>query len=171
MISKDTIISLAWLKIGEQNQLYNVNMTERQKIADMLLANIFKNVATDTTFLFNAKTVRLNQNLEGKNFRGENRFNRPVDFLSKVWTSDRTARVENEFIYSKDEELDMMYCAQISVTEFPDYLEPYLIARLAVSLCEAYDTFRDKLQYVHQQMIEERNKLVVNEGAPFQIKR
>ena len=170
MLNKDRIIQLAWLKIGDQNQYYNGNITETQQVASMLFDSIIDEIAMETIFLFNATTVVLNKNLapsEGDYFR----FNLPVDYLSKVRCSDRLARFEGEYIYSNEDTLELTYCRELPLSEYPDYLQKYLTIELAIRLSEAYRTLSDSKQMLMAERQTEVNRISTLEGLPFTITR
>lgn len=169
MISKDDVITLAWMKLGEQSQMYNGNITDRQKVAEYLFNAVIRNIASDANFLFNSRKVTLSKNVNQTNEDGEYRYNIPVDFLNKIWLSDPLARFQHEFIYSNDENLQMAYCFKMPLTEFPDYLEDYLVNRLAYKLALAYETFNSKVGLVGQEAEEEKARILKMEGLPFGI--
>ncbi|MGL5712772.1 MAG: hypothetical protein ACRCX2_07115 [Paraclostridium sp.] len=170
MISKDKIVQLAYLKLGNQNQYYNGNITEQQKVASILFDNIISEIAMETVFLFNAVTVKLNKNLDFKD--GDNfRYNLPVDYLSKVRCSDRLARFEGEYIYSESDGLELTYCRELPLSEYPDYLSKYIIIELAVRLSEAYRTLADNKQLLMLEKQTEVDRISTLEGLPFTIPR
>lgn len=171
MIEKNKIINLAFLKLGEQNQLYNINITDRMKIADTLFEDIIDEIATDTNFTFNARTVNLTLNLQEQNFRGEYRYNKPVDYLNRIWISDKNARIENEFIYSTTQNLEMCYCYKMNLSDYPMYIKPYIVVKLAIRLAEAFDTYYSKIPRLEAERLDIMNKIIVSEGLPFTIER
>lgn len=169
MLSKDKIINLAFLRLGEQNQLYNINITDRMKIADTLFDVVISELATDNNFMFNARTIRLTKNIKDKNLRGEYRYNLPTDYLNRIWISDRLARIESEFIYSKEEEVDLCYCYEMSLSDYPPYIEQLVVVKLAIRLAEAYDTYSSKIPRLEQERMDIINRITVSEGLPFEI--
>lgn len=171
MIEKNKIINLAFLKLGEQNQLYNINITDRMKIADTLFEDIIDEIATDTNFTFNARTVNLTLNIDEKNSRGEYRYNKPIDYLNRIWISDRRARIENEFIYSTEKDIEMCYCFRMNLSDYPTYIKPYIINKLAIRLAEAFDVYYAKLPRLEAERMDIMNKIIVSEGLPFDIER
>lgn len=171
MLSRDNIIGFAWLKIGEQNNLYNSNTTERNRIAELLLDKIIRNLAADTSFLFNSRKIALEKNSNDKNDFGENRFNIPVDFLNKIQISDRNARFEHEFIYSTSDSVDLTYCYDIQFTEIPMYMENYITISLALALAESYDSFNSKIPYLREELLREQIRVLNMEGLPYSIPR
>lgn len=171
MIEKNKIINLAFLKLGEQNQLYNINITDRMKIADTLFEDIIEEIATDTNFTFNARTINLTLNLKEKNSRGEYRYNKPIDYLNRIWISDKMARIENEFIYSIQDKLEMCYCYKMNLSDYPLYIKQYIVNKLAIRLAEAFDTYYDKIPRLEAERIDIMNKIIVSEGLPFEIER
>lgn len=171
MLERAKIIDLAWLKLGEQNQLYNINITDRIAIANNLFDEVMDEIATDANFMFNAKTIKLNLNLIPKNDRGEYRYNRPVDYLNRIWLSDRTARIEGEFIFSNENELWLCYCYNMEFADYPESIKKLISLKLAHKLAQAYDIYYDKLPRLEGQIRDETNKLLVSEGLPFPIPR
>ena len=171
MLNKDNIINLAFLRLGEQNQLYNINITDRMKIADTLFDDVINDIATDSNFTFNARTVKLNLNLNDTNSRGEYRYNIPVDYLNRIWISDRFARIENEFIYSTSDDLEMCYCYKMNISDYPNSIQPYIVVSLAIKLAEAFDTYYSKIPRLEAQRLDMINKMLVSEGLPFEIPR
>lgn len=171
MLEKNKIINLAFLKLGEQNQLYNINITDRMKIADTLFEDIINEIAVDSNFMFNARTIKLNLNLQSKNYRGEYRYNKPTDYLNRIWISDRNARIENEFIYSTQDNVEMCYCFKMPLVDYPNYIQSYVVLSLAIRLAEAYDTYYEKIPRLEAQKLDVMNKILVSEGLPFEIER
>lgn len=171
MLNKSNIINLAFLKLGEQNQLYNINISDRIKIAEVLFDEVIREIAIDTNFTFNARTVNLTLNLQETNSRGEFRYNRPTDYLNRIWISDRKARIENEFIYSTEGSLEMCYCYKMDLSDYPDYIIPYVTTCLAIKLAEAFDSYYEKIPRLEAQKLDITNKILVSEGLPFEIER
>ncbi|MGL4970544.1 MAG: hypothetical protein ACRC45_02825 [Cetobacterium sp.] len=169
MISRDSVITLAWMKLGEQSQVYNGNITDRQKVAEMLFDSIIRNVAIDANFLFNSRKVSLNKNITPTNEDGEFRYNIPVDYLNKIWMSDTKARFEHEFIYSEQDNLQMAYCYKIPLSEIPEFMEDYLVSSLAYKLSLAYETFNGKVSFMASEVAEDREKILKMEGLPFGV--
>lgn len=169
MISKDKVINLAFLKLGEQNQLYNINITDRMKIADTLFDVVIDELAIDSNFMFNARTIRLTKNIKDKNLRGEYRYNLPTDYLNRIWISDRLARIENEYIYSREDEVDLCYCYKMNLSDYPVYIEGLIVVKLAIKLAEAYDTYYAKIPRLEEERIDIMNRIIVSEGLPFSI--
>lgn len=171
MIEKNNIITLAWLKLGEQNQLYNNNITDRMTIASTLFDDVIEEIAVDTQFSFNSRTVELSKNLNEKNSRGEFRYNKPNDYLSTIWTSDRNLRMESEFFYSENENVELCYCYKMNLSEYPDYIKKYIITSLAIRLAEAFDIYEKKIPNLIAEKIDIINNILTNEGLPFPIER
>lgn len=171
MLEKNNIIHLAWYKLGEQNQLYNNNITDRMKIASILFDDVVDEIAIDATFSFNARTVKLTKNLNEKNYRGEYRYNKPNDYLSTVWISDRLARIENEFFYSEQDSLELCYCFKMNLSEYPDYIKKYIVVSLAIRLAEAFSIYENKIPKLMGEKLDCMNNIIANEGLPFPIER
>lgn len=171
MLDKQEIIDLAFLKLGEHNNLYHTNITDRLKIASLLFDEVIKELATDATFMFNSRTIRLNKNLHETNYRGEYRYNKPNDYLTRVWCSDRHARIESEYIYSKEDNLELCYCYTMPLNDYPMYLRKLIIPKLAKKLAETYDGYYQKIPLLQTEIMDETNKILITEGIPFQIER
>ena len=171
MIEKQTVIDLAYLKLGEQNQLYHSNITDRMNIASMLFDEVIDDLGTDATFTFNSRTIKLTKNSEVENSRGEIRYNKPNDYLSRVWSSDNMMRIENEFIYSKDKDLELCYCFRMHLSDYPDYIKNLIVGKLAIKIAETYDGYYAKIPILQREVMNEINKIVIQEGLPFSIKR
>lgn len=171
MIEKNNVILLAWLKLGEQNQLYNNNITDRMTIASTLFDDVIDDIAVDAQFSFNSKTVQLTKNLNSKNSRGEYRYNKPNDYLSTIWISDLSSRMENEFFYSTEESLELCYCYKMPLTEYPPYVKKYIVLSLAIRLAEAFDIYENKIPKLLAEKIDMCNNILTNEGLPFGVTR
>lgn len=171
MLEKSQIIDLAWLELGEQNQLYNINISDRLAIAGTLFDQVVRELAVDSNFMFNAKTVKLNLNLNSTNDEGEFRYNRPVDYKNRIWFSDRLARMEGEFIYSTAKDLRLCYCYDMQFADYPDSIQNLLVLKLAQRLAKAYDVHYDKLGRIEGAIKDETNRILISEGLPFPIPR
>ena len=60
-LNKDEIIQLAFLKLGEQHQLYHNNISDRLLIAEQLFNDIIVDLGSDATFTFNSRTIKLDK--------------------------------------------------------------------------------------------------------------
>ena len=163
MLDKGNIIELAFLKLGEVGQIYSDNRTEQYEVAGKLLDNILDTVALDTDFSFNAVTVNLDKNINSKNDFDEYRYNIPNDFLVLIRYSDNM-KLEGEFIYSTNDSLNITYCRNIAIEEYPQYMKNYLILKLAVELCNTYSAYENKLSIVQGSLSDEKIKIMNNEG-------
>lgn len=170
-IDKQKIIDLAFLKLGEQTQLYHSNIIDRMNIADLLFEEVIDALATDATFLFNSRTEELTKAIPTVNSRGEYKYNKPYDYLSRVWSSDRNIRIENEFIYSKEDKLELCYCYRMNLSDYPIYLKSIIVPKLAKRLAETYDGYYNKIPMLEREILDETNKIVTQEGLPFEILR
>lgn len=168
-IDKQKIIDLAFLKLGEQTQLYHSNITDRMNIADVLFEDVIDSLATDATFLFNSRTIELTKQESNVNSRGEYKYNKPNDYLSRVWSSDRNIRIENEFIYSKEENVELCYCFRMNLSDYPIYLQALIVPKLAKRIAETYDGYYNKIPILEREIIDETNKIITQEGIPFGI--
>lgn len=171
MLNKSNIIELAFLKVGEQNQMYNMNITDKMKVADQLFEDVIKNIAIDSNFTFNSRTVLLNLNTQQKNLRGEYRYNIPTDYLNKIRSSDRNIRLEGEFFYSFEQNVELTYCYKMNISNYPDYIQKYVILALAIRLAEAFDTYYEKIPKLERDLAIAQNNIIISEGLPFDIER
>lgn len=163
MLDKGTVIKTTLLKLGKNNK-YNDNKSEEYVIAEQLLENVLKTLATKTTFLFNAVTTKLTA--IGENELGEKRFNIPVDNLNII-RANAQYRQEGEFIYSPSSEIFIQYCRDISITEYPGNMFDYVVIALAVEMCLAFNSYTDRIEYFIQKEKEERAKIVAQQGFNF----
>lgn len=163
MLSRDRIISTALLKLGEVS-VYNDNRSEVYSIANSLLNNVLDTIASRNDFLFNSTTTKLT--VYGKDEDGEVIYNIPVDFLNKIEFVNGSGRIENEFIYSNDENLELRYCRKINFNEFPDYLFNYLVYALATDMTETYNQYTDRLSILNTRLEQERNNIYAIEFTP-----
>lgn len=164
MISRDNIIRTALLKCGEIST-YNDNRSEIYAIASKLLDNVIDNLAIRIDLLFNSVTSKLTKN--GINELGENRFNIPIDFLSKVRFVNSIARIESEYVYSNSDDVYLQYCRRVNLDEYPNYLFDYMCYSLAIELAETVNTYSDRLQLLNLRKQEEDIKLLVTEYTPI----
>ena len=164
MLSRDRIISTTLLKIGEVNN-YNDNKSEVYKIANTLLENIIDNIATRNDFLFNAVTAYLTEygRIEET---GEIIYNLPSDFLNKLSFAGGDGRIENEFIYSTTEKLQMRYCRKIDFSEIPKYMFNYIVYGLATEIAETYTQYTDRLQLLNARLEQETKNVYKIEFSP-----
>lgn len=156
MLSRDNVIQTALLKLGEV-EVYNNNKSDIYKIANKLLDNVLDTVATKNDFLFNSSTVTLTK--YGETVDGEFIYNKPIDFLNKITFLKGEGRIENEFIYSNSEDLQLRYCKKISFYEVANYMQDYLIYALATELAETYTQYTDRLEVLNTRLEQERNNI------------
>lgn len=160
LLSKDKIISLAQLKLG-QVSTYGDNRTEFYQQCEKTLEHVVDTLALDTTFLFNSTVVKLTKpNITSET--GENVFNKPVDFLVKI-NSDVPCRIQGEFIYSDSDTVLLRYCRSIQLSEIPTYMERVLIYRLALELAEQNSNYNDKLELLNLRYREEKMNVIILE--------
>lgn len=171
MLNKTKIIDSAFLKLGEQNQLYNTNISDKNKIASSLFDEVIDEIAVDSNFTFNSRTILLSLNSQSQNFRGEYRYNIPSDYLNKVRCSDRFLRIENDFFYSFDKDIELTYCFRMNISEYPDYIRKYVTIALAIKLAEAFDTYYEKIPRLERDLALSQNQLMLSEGLPFEVER
>ena len=170
-LNKDEIIQLAFLKLGEQHQLYHNNISDRLLIAEQLFNDIIVDLGSDATFTFNSRTIELDKFSNDTNFRGEFKYNKPNDYLSRVWTSDFKARIEAEYIWSKNDTLQLCYCYEMNLSDYPLYLKKLVVLKLAKRLAEVYDGYYQKIPMLDRDIIDETNRIVIQEGLPFPMER
>lgn len=167
MLSRDSVISTALLKLGEVS-VFNDNRSEEYKIADKLLNNVIENIASRNDFLFNSKTVELTTT--GKDpVTNENIFNIPIDFLNKIsFIDNKDARLEAEFIYSNSERVKLQYCRKVNFNEFPNYLFNYIVYALSTEIAETYSVYNDRLGMLNTRLEQERTNIYT---IQYQYKR
>lgn len=164
MLSRDRIISTALLKLGEVSA-YNDNRSQIYQIADNLLNNVIDTVASRNDFLFNATTIQLTK--FGKDdITGEIQYNIPVDFLNKITFVNGLGRIENEYIFSTTDNLQLQYCKKIDFSDIPMYMFNYLVYALATELAETYQQYIDRLQVLNQRLEQERHNIYSIEFRP-----
>ena len=164
MLSRDRIISTTLLKLGEVNN-YNDNKSEIYMVANTLLENVIDNIATRNDFLFNAVTAYLTEYGRIKE-TGEIIYNLPSDFLNKIGFIGGMGRIENEFIYSTTDKLQMRYCRKIDFSEIPKYMFNYMVYGLATEISETYTQYTDRLQLLNSRLEQEKNNVYSIEFSP-----
>lgn len=163
MIERGTVISNALLRLGELGS-YNDNGSVVYKRASTLFDAILDNVATDTSFLFNATTAKLTTTGD-KSELDEYTFNRPVDMLNLLRTYPmKGVRYEGDHFYSTSTELIIQYCKKITITKYPDYMGEYLTYALCTELARTHNSYIDRLEYSEKMKGEERAKILAFEG-------
>lgn len=163
MIDKGTIIQNSLLRVGE-NKYYNDNASVVYKKANDLLDNIIKTVSVDTSFLFNARTEKLTKT-GSVNINEEYLFNVPTSMVSIIRTNPmKGVRLEGEFFVSRYDEVDIQYCREITLIEYPIYMQEYMIFSLCVEICRVLPSFIDRLQYMEAMKNQERDAILAMEG-------
>ena len=170
-MKKESIISNAFSKLGN-NGSYNDNGGERYQKAVNLLDDFYKNIATDTTFLFNAITVKLTST--GQNQQGEYRYNIPIDCLNIINCQNSNKGLENyreegEFIYSTSGELFIHYCKKLDFEELPDKLFNLLTYGLARELSLAFNAYNDRFQIMDSKYQEEERNIIYQQGFSHNV--
>ena len=165
-MKREDIISKAFSKLGN-NGSYNANGGERYQKAVALLDSFYENIATDTTFLFNAITVKLTST--GQNEQGEYRYNVPIDCLNVINCQNINRGLENyreegEFIYSLSSELFIHYCKKLDFDELPDKLFNLLVCGLAKELSLAFNAYNDRYQLLDAKYQEEKRNIIYQQG-------
>lgn len=163
-MDKGNIIKQAFFKLGD-NSAFNDNKGDKHKVAEGLLNKIISTIATETDFLFNSITTKLTS--IGQNSLGENRFNLPIDYLNIIRGKEKF-RIEGEFAYSKENELNIQYCREIPLSEFPDNMFNILIVALAKELSLAFSAYNNKYGLIKQEFEEEKRKIVYQQGYLYE---
>lgn len=165
MLSRDRIIQTSLLLLGEVN-VYSDNRAEIYKIADALLNNVIDTIASRNDFLFNATTVKLTK--YGKNeSTNEYIYNKPIDFLNKIMFTNGIGRLENEFIYSDTDDLELRYCRKIDFNEIADYMFDYFTYALATKIAETYTQYTERLAMLNTRLEQERRNIYSIEFTPM----
>ena len=156
-MDRGEIISETLLMLGE-NSIYNDNKSDMYKICEKMLNSVIDNIATSSAFLFNAITVKLTS--VGQ-VNGENKFNLPVDCLN-VLRSNKSYRLENEFIYSSESKIKIQYCRRIDFTEIPDNLFNLMVAMTARKMALAVNTYNNRLEIFDAEVTKLKNNIIAH---------
>lgn len=159
-MDKGNIIKQAFFKLGDNNA-FNDNKGDKYKVAEGLLDKVISVIATEADFLFNSITTRLTS--IGQNNLGENKFNLPIDYLNIIRGKEEF-RIEGEFAYSKESELNIQYCRKIPLSEFPNNMLNILILSLAKELALAFSAYNNKYGLMKQEFEEEKRKVIYQQG-------
>lgn len=162
-MDKGNIIKQAFFKLGD-NSAFNDNKGDKYKVAEGLLDKIISVIATEADFLFNSITTRLTS--IGQNNLGENKFNLPIDYLNIIRGKEEF-RIEGEFAYSKESELNIQYCRKIPLSEFPNNMFNVLILSLAKELALAFSAYNNKYGLMKQEFEEEKRKIIYQQGYVY----
>lgn len=189
MIDRGQVIEIAFAKLGETG-LFNDDRTLIYDTATTLLNNIIDNIASDRDFLFNSTIVNLTST-GNTNALEHKEFNRPVDFLNEIKVIDPTgfdkndpvpsimmpvgyfertkmvAYLTGEFYYANKDEIVLIYCRKITLQEFPNYLQPYLVYALAVEMAHAFTTYNHKLDEMYSLQEKAYAQAKSNEGSQY----
>lgn len=163
MIDKGEVIKHTFLNLGE-NTIYNDNKNDLYKICEIQLEKVVSNIAYSTAFLFNAITVKLTHY---GNIDDEYKFNIPIDCLNIV-RCNHNYRTENEFIYSEEPEIKMLYCRRIDLTEIPANLFDLIVAMTAREMCFAVNTYNKRLEKFEAEVLKLKNAVVSQQGFLYQ---
>ena len=123
-------------------------------------------------FLFNATTIQGQLESEDTNDWDEYRYLLPADYLNIVLFNspeNYPVRFEGEYFYSKDKEVKLTYCREISILNYPNYLKNYLVYRLAYELARTYTGYEEKLPLMNQEMGVAKRKIEKQEDLGFVI--
>lgn len=118
-------------------------------------------IATEADFLFNSITTKLTS--IGQNNLGENRFNLPIDYLNIICGKEEF-RIEGEFAYSKESELNIQYCREIPLSEYPANMFNILVLSLSKELALAFSAYNNKYMLMKQEFEEEKRKIIYQQG-------
>ena len=162
-MTRDKIIQLAFIKLGEVHNRYNDNTSDQYRIASFLLDDIIENLAVDTTFLFNATTVELAKTIEERDELGRYRFHIPADFLNIIRSNVNIDR-EGEYFLSTFGKIILTYCKDIEFIEYPKYLEKLLVAKLMVELAKVYSTYSGSIGFATGMEISSIQEIMNLEG-------
>lgn len=192
MLERGYIIEQALITVGNITD-YNDNRSASYQMASKLLDAIVDKTCKNNEFNFCSTTVTLTESVVSSE-TGEYCYNIPEDFLGikkSIQLNTRTPfrvesirelvnssnkislRVEGEYIYSYENPLKLNYVRKIPLSEFPPYMEDYLIKALAVRLAQALPAFADKLPLLKQELKEEKADVTLSEGSglPLNLRR
>ena len=155
-MDRGEIISETLLMLGE-NDAYNDNKSDMYKICEKMLDSVINNIATSSAFLFNAITVKLTS--VGQ-IDGENKFNLPVDCLN-ILRCNKSYRLENEFIYSPENEIKIQYCRR------PDNLFNLMVAMTAKKMALAVNTYNSRLEIFETEVTKLKNNIIAQQGFQY----
>lgn len=182
-MEKGQIIEQALTRIGS-NTYYNDNSSDIFKEATKILEQLTRNICKSNEFRFPALTETLTQS-GTDDATGEYRYNIPTGFLGvaqqprkikpvgykiqsiRELTDVRHVpnfRIEGEYIYSTEKPLVLSYVRNISLTEFPDYMEEFVILSLALKLAIALPSYRDFIGLIKSELEVERINAQLCEG-------
>lgn len=183
MILKGNVIEQALLNLGNISD-YNDTRSRTYEVAEKTLKNVCKEICRDTAFRFSQTTVDLTEYVVD-DILGENRFNLPNDFLGigivpkrpsvvtaypmsiQQINSLRTKkdfRLQGNYIYSKKEIVRFNYIRNIPLEDMPEYLETYIIWKLAKQLTLQFQQYADHYTLAQQMENQERTKALSSEG-------
>lgn len=183
MIQKSYIVEQAMLKVG-QISYYNKSASEQYKFALKLLDGIVRSTCKNNKFNFTSITAELTLNGIDK-ATGEYRYNRPAGFLGVQKTVQGIApvsfrverikdmvyshevdnfRVQGEYIYSMKRNLTINYVRLLELSNFPEYMEEYMILALAKEIAQTNVAYNDMLATLNQQLKQEETNVELQEG-------
>lgn len=164
-MDKGNIIRMSLLRLGKNNA-YNDNKSDEYTVAEELIEHIVETLAKDTAYLFNSTTVQLSKFSSSVNSLGENSFNKPVDYLNLI-RCNVDVRDENEFLYSKSDEIILQYNRKITIENIPDFAKDLLIYHLCYELCLAFNSWFERMPIFESKIREERAKIIANQYNNF----
>ncbi|MBR8748694.1 hypothetical protein IX317_000353 [Fusobacterium sp. DD29] len=164
MIDKGQAIKMVFLKLGE-NTVYNDNKSDLYQVCEVIFDQVVKNLAYSTAFLFNATSLKLNKVSE-KEDTNEYQFNIPIDFLN-ILRCRQNYRIENEFIYSDQDEIEIQYCRDIPLSEYPNNLFNLLVAMTAREMALAFNTYNKKLELIDNEVMKLKNDVIAQQGFQY----
>lgn len=165
MLNRDRILRSAIRKVGMVYD-YAENITQTTAVFEDVFDTVLRTIASRVDLRFNSRLVKLEKNVNTSNKFGEIRYNKPVDFLNKINFRNGNGRIENEFIYSNDEDLYLLYCSHITLSEIPDYMEELLTIMVAVAIAEAHTQFADRIGILEARYQNELKQIYTIEYQP-----
>lgn len=183
MILKGNVIEQALLNIGNISD-YNDTRSKTYQAAETNLKNVCKEICRDTAFRFSQTTVNLTEYVVD-DIVGQNRFNIPSDFLGIGIVPKKPAtispypmsisqimglrekkdfRLQGNYIYSKKEVVRFNYVRNVPLEDMPEYLEDYIIWKLAKKLALQFQQFSDHFMLAQQMEREKRTDALMSEG-------
>lgn len=183
MILKGNVIEQALLNLGNISD-YNDTRSKTYQAAEVTLKNVCKEICRDTAFRFQQTTVNLTKYVVD-DIVGQNRFNLPSDFLGigiipkkpSVITAypmpiqsiaglrtKKDFRLQGNYIYSNKEVVRFNYVRNLPLEDMPEYLESYIIWKLAKTLALQFQQYSDHYMLAQQKETEERTNALISEG-------
>lgn len=167
MLEKGKIISEVFVLCGN-NSSYSDNSSDEYKVAEKLLNSVIDNIGKESSFMFNAVTIKLTKSSSQNTVTGDIRYNAPNDMLNFI-KSNAPCKLEGEFFLSSSDELMIQYCRKISFTEFPDNLHDLLVSALFSKITVAFNSYNDRYQIAKTSYEDEKRKVIYQQGFNLDI--